>query len=29
VQPARGADPEVELPPRLEELARAWGYQAG
>ncbi|WP_406178220.1 sulfotransferase family protein [Streptomyces sp. NBC_00996] len=29
VQPARGADPQVELPPRLEELARAWGYQAG
>lgn len=29
VQPARGADPAVELPPRLAELARAWGYPAG
>ncbi|WP_435223297.1 sulfotransferase family protein [Streptomyces sp. Tue6028] len=26
VQPARAADPSVELPPRLRQLARAWGY---
>ncbi|GAA5024678.1 sulfotransferase family protein [Streptomyces siamensis] len=26
VQPARTADPSVELPPRLRQLARAWGY---
>ncbi|WP_240634183.1 MULTISPECIES: sulfotransferase family protein [Streptomyces] len=26
VQPARGADPSVELSPRLRELAQAWGY---
>ncbi|WP_240436401.1 sulfotransferase family protein [Streptomyces sporangiiformans] len=26
VQPARPADPTAELPPRLVELARAWGY---
>ncbi|WP_427918566.1 sulfotransferase family protein [Streptomyces sp. cg40] len=26
VQPARTADPAVELPSRLAELARAWGY---
>jgi hypothetical protein len=29
VQPARNADPMVELPLRLTELARAWGYPAG
>ncbi|MHA5047002.1 sulfotransferase family protein [Streptomyces sp. SD15] len=29
VQPARSADPGLELPPRLAELARAWGYPAG
>ncbi|XUL92448.1 sulfotransferase family protein [Streptomyces galilaeus] len=29
VQPARTADPAVELPPRLTELARAWGYPDG
>lgn len=28
VQPARSADPTVELPPRLAELARVWGYPA-
>ncbi|MER5216506.1 sulfotransferase [Streptomyces sp. NPDC002838] len=26
IQPARAADPEAELPPRLVELAKAWGY---
>ncbi|MFC8517041.1 sulfotransferase family protein [Streptomyces sp. NPDC057257] len=26
VQPARGADETAELPPRLAELAKAWGY---
>ncbi len=26
IQPARTARPDVELPPRLAELARAWGY---
>lgn len=29
VQPARTADPTVELPYRLTELARAWGYPDG
>ncbi|MBC9724338.1 sulfotransferase [Streptomyces sp. TRM68367] len=29
IQSARGADTEVELPPRLAELAEAWGYPAG
>jgi hypothetical protein len=29
VQPARTADPATELPPRLTELARAWGYPDG
>ncbi|MEV0907948.1 sulfotransferase family protein [Streptomyces hokutonensis] len=29
VQPARTADPDTELPPRLTELARAWGYPDG
>jgi hypothetical protein len=29
IQAARHADPEVELPPRLAELARAWGYPVG
>ncbi|MBZ9640438.1 sulfotransferase [Streptomyces sp. PSKA30] len=27
IQPARPADPSTELPPRLAELANAWGYQ--
>ncbi|MFD7401584.1 sulfotransferase family protein [Streptomyces sp. NPDC059866] len=26
IQPARPADPSTELPPRLAELAKAWGY---
>ncbi|MFE7071235.1 sulfotransferase family protein [Streptomyces sp. NPDC057620] len=26
IQPARPADPKVELPPQLVELAKAWGY---
>lgn len=26
IQPARTADPTAELPPRLAELAKAWGY---
>ncbi|WP_308405302.1 sulfotransferase [Streptomyces sp. B93] len=26
IQAARTADPEIELPPRLAELAKAWGY---
>ncbi|WP_256361602.1 sulfotransferase [Streptomyces sp. TRM70350] len=26
IHPARGADPTAELPPRLAELAKAWGY---
>lgn len=26
IQPAREADPTAELPPRLSELAEAWGY---
>lgn len=26
IQPARSAEPGVELPPRLAELAQAWGY---
>ncbi|MEV0171526.1 sulfotransferase [Streptomyces sp. NPDC050803] len=26
IQAARTADPDVELPPRLKEIARAWGY---
>ncbi|MFI9616377.1 sulfotransferase family protein [Streptomyces sp. NPDC052023] len=26
IQPAREADPSAELPPRLLELAKAWGY---
>ncbi|NUP17576.1 MAG: sulfotransferase [Streptomyces sp.] len=29
IQPAREADAETGLPPRLAELARAWGYRAG
>ncbi|MEU5703992.1 sulfotransferase family protein [Streptomyces aurantiacus] len=29
IQPARAADPTAELPPRLAELAKAWGYPAG
>lgn len=29
IQPARGADAAVELPPRLAELAQAWGYPTG
>jgi len=29
VQPARTADPATGLPPRLTELARAWGYPDG
>ena len=29
IQPARQADAEVELPPRLAELAQAWGYRSG
>ncbi|WP_225320702.1 hypothetical protein [Streptomyces luteolifulvus] len=29
IQPARPADPSVELPPRLGEIARAWGYSVG
>lgn len=29
IQPARCADSTAELPPRLAELARAWGYPAG
>ncbi|MFJ6895410.1 sulfotransferase family protein [Streptomyces hokutonensis] len=29
IQPARTADPMAELPPRLAELARAWGYPDG
>lgn len=29
IQPARGADPNSELPPRLAELAKAWGYPVG
>ncbi|WP_458246558.1 sulfotransferase family protein [Streptomyces sp. MAI_2237] len=29
VQPARTADSGTELPPRLAELAQAWGYPAG
>ncbi|MGP4049795.1 sulfotransferase family protein [Streptomyces sp. 2A115] len=28
IQSARQADPTAELPPRLTELARAWGYSA-
>jgi hypothetical protein len=28
IQSARPADPTAELPPRLAELARAWGYKA-
>ncbi|WP_189315607.1 sulfotransferase family protein [Streptomyces brasiliensis] len=28
IQAARQADPAAELPPRLAELARAWGYPA-
>lgn len=27
IQPARTADPKVELPPRLREIAKAWGYE--
>ncbi|MFC9910243.1 sulfotransferase family protein [Streptomyces sp. NPDC127197] len=27
IQPARPADPSTELPPRLAELAKAWGYR--
>ncbi|WP_443049876.1 sulfotransferase family protein [Streptomyces sp. NBC_00287] len=27
IQAARTADPAVELPPRLKEIARAWGYE--
>jgi len=29
IQAARPADPTAELPPRLAELARAWGYPVG
>jgi len=29
IQPAQQADAEVELPPRLAELAQAWGYRSG
>lgn len=29
VQPARPADPAARLPPRLAELAQAWGYRSG
>ncbi|MFK4104612.1 sulfotransferase family protein [Streptomyces sp. NPDC019531] len=29
IQPARPADPNAELPPRLAELAKAWGYPEG
>ncbi|MFC4507244.1 MULTISPECIES: sulfotransferase family protein [Streptomyces] len=29
IQPARTADPALELPPRLHEIARAWGYTTG
>ncbi|GAA3292788.1 sulfotransferase [Streptomyces cinereospinus] len=28
IQPARAADPSAELPPRLAQLARDWGYPA-
>ncbi|WAZ25287.1 sulfotransferase [Streptomyces cinnabarinus] len=28
IQAARTADPSVELPPRLREIAMAWGYEA-
>ncbi|MFJ5260294.1 sulfotransferase family protein [Streptomyces sp. NPDC088387] len=27
IQSARSADPAIELPPRLVELAKAWGYE--
>ncbi|MFD7276761.1 sulfotransferase family protein [Streptomyces sp. NPDC059862] len=27
IQPARPADPSTELPPRMAELAKAWGYR--
>ncbi|MDO0938060.1 sulfotransferase [Streptomyces sp. DG2A-72] len=27
IQPARTADPTAELPPRLQEIAKAWGYE--
>ncbi len=29
IQPARAADPALALPPRLHEIARAWGYPTG
>ncbi|MEU1853192.1 hypothetical protein ABZ499_28985 [Streptomyces sp. NPDC019990] len=28
IQPARTAGPDLELPPRLRESARAWGYSS-
>ncbi|MFF3502299.1 sulfotransferase family protein [Streptomyces sp. NPDC003247] len=28
IQPARTATPDTDLPPRLAEFARAWGYEA-
>ncbi|MEU1516023.1 sulfotransferase [Streptomyces sp. NPDC005811] len=29
IQPARAADPALDLPPRLAGIARAWGYPTG
>lgn len=29
IQQARQADPTAQLPPRLAELAKAWGYPVG
>ncbi|WP_373316943.1 sulfotransferase family protein [Streptomyces sulfonofaciens] len=29
IQRARGADPGTDLPPRLAQIARAWGYPVG